>query len=141
MLERIKNCIGAPDMDDKPQDDNPLDNIPSFDRLSFQVVLVGQGEDPGQALSDAGIFDPVALPVVLGENPTLSTGILGDGITPNVAAVLETRQEDGHGDAQPVSSGRRQSVSGKARPVQAVAEALPAAGGDRAFAPVRQRDG
>ncbi len=67
--------------------DNPLDGIPNFDRISVRAVLVADGEDPGQALAAAGIVDPIAVPVVFGE---AAPGIgFGDGITPNLTAVLE----------------------------------------------------
>ncbi len=47
--------------------DHPLDRIPAFTRISIRAVLVQQGEDPGPALAVAGIINPVAIPVVLGE--------------------------------------------------------------------------
>jgi hypothetical protein len=74
-----------------PTDDhaeNPLDRIHPADRLSIPAVLVSDGEDPGPALAEAGIYDPIALPVTFGEDePTIS---FGDGITENLTAVLET---------------------------------------------------
>jgi hypothetical protein len=71
--------------------DNPLDRIPSFDRVSIRAVVVSDGEDPSHALAEAGIFDPISLPVVFGENqPDFR---FGDGITPNLTAVLESDQE------------------------------------------------
>jgi hypothetical protein len=74
--------------------DNPLDNIHDFDRVSVRAVVVYEGEDQSQALSEAGIFDPISLPVAFGENrPDVS---FGDGITPNLTAVLETDQEADH---------------------------------------------
>ncbi len=136
LLERITNFIGIPDMSD-----NPLDHISSFDMVSFRAVLVAQGEDPGQALSDAGIIDPVALPVILGDNPTLPTGILGDGLTPNIVAVLQTEQPDGVGDAEPAMGGRLGSGSQMAQPARAFTKTLPAAFGNKPLAPVRQRGG
>ncbi len=57
-------------------------------------MLVNQGEDPSAALAKAGIVNAVAIPVVLGEQLDLPRGILGDGITPNLKAVLETEQQD-----------------------------------------------
>jgi hypothetical protein len=56
-------------------------------------VVVGEGDDPNQALAEAGISDPVAIPVVFGEN-TPDAGF-GDGITANPTAVLEPDQEQG----------------------------------------------
>ncbi len=67
--------------------DDLLDRIPSFDRVSIRAVVVADGEDPGHALSQAGIFDPVAVAVAFGESPP--DGSFGDGMTPNVTAVVE----------------------------------------------------
>jgi hypothetical protein len=61
-------------------------------------VLVREGEDASAALAEAGFAETVSVPVVVGEQPDLSGGILGDGVTPNVVAVLETGQE---GEAGP----------------------------------------
>jgi hypothetical protein len=44
--------------------DNPLDRIPKHDRVSLRAVVVDDGEDPGPALRAAGIFDPIAVPIV-----------------------------------------------------------------------------
>jgi hypothetical protein len=83
--------------------DNPLGRIPSFDRVSIRAVLVRDGEDPTQALAAAGIVDPVALPVVLGEGaPDVS---FGDGFTPNLTAVLELdAPDDDLASAKPIPS-------------------------------------
>lgn len=75
--------------------DNPLDRIPSFDRLSLRAVVVPEGVDPGPALAAAGIIDPIALPIAFGEDPPDNT--FGDGFTPNVTAVLEYDHEDAAG--------------------------------------------
>jgi hypothetical protein len=72
--------------------DNPLDRIPSHDRVSVRAVLVRDGEDPGPALTAAGIADPIALPVMFGEGqPDVS---FGDGFTANLTAVLEPDQAE-----------------------------------------------
>ena len=56
-------------MRDSPGD-NALDRIPAFSRVSIRAVLVNEGEDPGPALAEARIVNPIAIPVVLGEtNP------------------------------------------------------------------------
>jgi hypothetical protein len=70
---------------------NPLGHLPAFNQVSIRAVLVSEGEDAGPALSEAGIVNPIAIPVVRGETLDLSGGILGDGLTPNLTAVLETR--------------------------------------------------
>ena len=88
-----------PELNGSPRvSDHPLDRIPAFNRVSIRAVLVQQGQDPGPALAAAGILNPIAIPVVLGEQVELSSGILGDGITPNLTAVLETEYQD-HFDA------------------------------------------
>jgi hypothetical protein len=83
--------------------ENPLDRIPSFDRVSIRAVVVEDGEDPAQALSEAGIFDAVTLPLVFGEEQPDTS--IGDGITPNLTAVLEPDQVDDEFDpsAQPTA--------------------------------------
>jgi hypothetical protein len=121
--------------------DNPLDRIPSHDRVSLRAVLVKDGEDPGPALAAAGIFDPVALPVTFGE-PDIG---FGDGITPNLTAVLETHP--GPGDVLVPASGARpasaEAQSGAAasgfddRPGEPATINLPAAYGMQPLAPVR----
>ncbi len=81
---------------------NPLDRLPAYDRVSIRAVLVQDGEDPSAALAEAGIFDPIAIPVMLGDGADLSGTLLGDGITPNLMAVLEIVRNDssaaGRGD-------------------------------------------
>jgi len=78
--------------------DNPLDRIPLFDRVSIRAVVVEDGEDPGPALAQAGIFEPVALPAVMDEGGPHNS--FGDGITPNLVVVLEPdQQEDDRFDA------------------------------------------
>ena len=74
--------------------DNPLDRIPAYNRVSIRAALVHGDEDPGPALAAAGIVASIAIPVVMGEDIDLPGGILGDGITPNLMAVLETEQPD-----------------------------------------------
>jgi hypothetical protein len=128
--------------------DNPLDRIPSFDRVSIRAVVVMEGEDPGPLLAAAGIVDPVAVPVVFGEDaPDRS---FGDGFTPNVSAVVEFDQEAGEvageGDAQEDAG-----VSGEGRPGGTRSAAagplpsatgtvnLPAAYGMKPLAPVRHK--
>ncbi len=59
--------------------DNPVDRIHPHDRISIRAVLVHDGEDPGPALAAAGIFNPIAIRVVLGENLPMAGG-LGDGL-------------------------------------------------------------
>ena len=122
---------------------NLLDGIPSFDRVSIRAVVVCGGEDPTQVLSEAGIFDPVALPLVLGEDqPDIS---LGDGITPNLIAILEPDQEDDDRSDAPSRDDGPQSLDNDSRRPAEINQAqpgtasLPAAYGIRPLAPVRPR--
>nr|WP_294555662.1 hypothetical protein [uncultured Rhodopila sp.] len=62
-------------------------------RVSVRALLAGDGEDVTQALAQAGIFDPVAIPVQLDPQG----GFLGDGITPNLTGVLEPGDAAGDG--------------------------------------------
>jgi hypothetical protein len=123
--------------------DDPLDRIPSFDRVSVRAVVVYDEEDPAQALSEAGIFDPIALPAVFGEDQ--SDFSIGDGITPNLVAVLETEQvEDDPFDTPsrddrpqfPDNGSQRPTETSQAQPLTA---SLPAAYGIQPLAPVRPR--
>jgi hypothetical protein len=133
--------------------DNPLDRIPSFDRVSIRAVVVMEGEDPGPLLAAAGIVDPVAVPAVFGEAaPDRS---FGDGFTPNVSAVVEFDQEeasefgseadDGNVDAvaPEAASGRPATSAGSdsgASPRSGPAAAMPpAAFGLQPVAPIRRR--
>ncbi len=90
--------------------DDPLSRLPSFSRVSIQAVLVKEGEDPSAALAEAGLVNPVAIPVLLGDEPHLSGGILGDGITPNLTAFLESAYPDDR-DASPHSQPAKAACS------------------------------
>ncbi len=121
--------------------DNPLDRIASFDRVSIRAVIVSDDEDPSQALSEAGIFDPISLPVVFGEDqPDFS---FGDGITPNLTGVLEPDQEVDEFDStdQPSGIQRGSAQSGPYQQTRRATATLPAAYGAQPLAPVRQRGG
>ena len=120
--------------------DNPMDRLPTFDRVSIRAVLVNEGEDPGSALSAAGILDPIAIPVVLGEELDLSGGILGDGISPNLTAVLETQKNDVSSSSR-VQANPVRSPADPTQPSGSVTATLPAAFGMRPLAPIRQRGG
>jgi hypothetical protein len=131
---------------------NPLDRIPSFDRVSVRAVVVREGEDPGPLLAAAGIVDPVAVPVVFGEAAPGRS--FGDGFTPNVPAVVEfdqeaggfagggDEQEDGGEDigavASETASGHGRSDAGAAPRSGPGTMMLPAAFGLQPMAPVRR---
>jgi hypothetical protein len=119
--------------------DNPLDSLPSFDRVSIRAVLVEEGEDPAAALAEAGFTEVISIPVVLGEAADPSGGILGDGITPNLVAVLETEPEDGSDPATGARSVPVRSASAAEPPPEPSTTNLPSAFGLQPLAPVRQR--
>jgi hypothetical protein len=131
--------------------DNPLDRIPSFDRISLRAVVVAEGEDPGPALTAAGITDPIALPIVFGESPPDRT--FGDGFTPNVPAVLEFDEpevdasdsasgtfgsaSDIHASSAGAQAGAAGAVSDDMPPSRPVTTNLPGAYDIQSLAPVR----
>jgi hypothetical protein len=116
--------------------DNPLDKLPVHNRVSIRAVLVHEGEDPSAALAEAGFANPIAIPVVLGEHADLSGGILGNGITPNLTAVLETEQDESF-DSSPDTPAARPTKA-DARTSGPVTTVLPAAFGMQPLAPVRK---
>jgi hypothetical protein len=118
--------------------DNPMDSLPSFNRLSIRAVLVTDGQDPRAALADAGIFNPVAIPVVLGED-FQSGDLLGNAITPNLTGVLEPDQEDDWGFSPPLPANRTSAAPTPQQPEKSAVTTLPEAFGRRAFAPVAGR--
>jgi hypothetical protein len=122
--------------------DDPLDRIPSFDRISIRAVLVHEGEDPGPALREAGIIDAVALPVMLDDDSHHIGGFLGDGITDNLTAVLEPdvtddEEEDLADAPHAARSWQNPDTTAESRPV-GVAR-LPEAFGSQPLAPVRRK--
>jgi hypothetical protein len=76
--------------------DNPLGSIPSFNRVTFAAVLVAGDGDATEALLAAGIFDPVAVPVLAGDDGDASTNPPAGGLVPGITAVAEfAPDEDG----------------------------------------------
>jgi hypothetical protein len=120
--------------------DNPLDRIPSFDRVSVRAVVVMEGEDPGPMLAAAGIVDAVAVPVVFGESAP-DRGF-GDGFTPNISAVMEFDQEAGgfEAEADEPEDGATRSAVAEALASRPGTVTLPAAYGIKPLAPVRSAD-
>jgi hypothetical protein len=131
MLEYITNRM------DFGMSENPLHSIHAHDRVSIRAVLVHDGEDPSAALAAAGIADPIALRVVLGDDPHTFGGMLGDGRTPNLTAVLETEYEDDSGSAHPSPPGKASSQPDAAPRRDPVSAMLPAASGMQPLQPVR----
>ena len=119
--------------------DNPMDSLSSFDRVSIRAVLVREGEDPSAALAAAGIFDPIAIPVIIGEDVSQSGGILGDGITPNLKAVLETGQAPPEGSSRDREPVPRRNTAESVTPREIGTSLLPAAFGLQPLAPVRKK--
>jgi len=70
------------------------DRLTAMNRVSIRAVLAAEGEDVAAALARAGIVNPVAIPVLLGEDAPAAGTVLGDGITPNLTGVLEPDAED-----------------------------------------------
>jgi hypothetical protein len=118
-----------------------MDSLPSFNRLSIRAVLVTDGQDPQAALAEAGIFNSVAIPVVLGEDSPLSGGLLGNAITPNLTAVLEPDPEDDWGFSSPLPPSKKSPAPTPQQPEKTAATRLPEAFGQRPFAPVARRSG
>jgi hypothetical protein len=119
--------------------DNPLDRLPILDPISIRAVLVHEGEDPSAALAEAGFAEVIAVPAILGEEADLAGGILGDGMTPNLAAALETAQEDGSDSPPNARPEPARSASVADVPAESVTSNLPPAFGMQPLAPVRKR--
>ncbi|WP_428489685.1 hypothetical protein [Rhodopila sp.] len=120
--------------------DNPMDRLPAFNRVSIRAVLVKDGEDPSHALAEAGFAEAVAIPVVIGDDLDLSGDILGNGITPNLTAVLETEIADAGPDAAPATQSGQARAKAKTPPGPgSTTTNLPAAFGMQPLAPVRKR--
>ena len=121
--------------------DDPLDLIPDFARVSVAAVLVSGDADPRAALAEAGITDPIAVEIRIGDTVDPSQGFFGDGVTPNLTAVLETRNRPAAG-ACPAGQRAASGVPGQAaRSVRGDAINLPPAFGFRPIAPVRGSGG
>ena len=117
--------------------DDPLNGIPSFDRVSIRAVLVEDGEDPGQALVEAGIFDPVAIRVSLGDDQPDNT--FGDGFTDNLTGVLESDPDHEFDPGSGTPPAQASSASEQGPSTDPKSANLPGAFGLRPLAPVRKR--
>jgi hypothetical protein len=118
--------------------DDPATGRTNSNRVSIRAVLAFDGEDVTQALSQAGIFDPVAVPATLDDAGAPPGGILGDGITSNVTAEIEPDEPTGFSpdaEALPAFMGMEQPSD------QPVAAGAPTAHGAQPFAPMRRRRG
>jgi hypothetical protein len=121
--------------------DNPLDKLPAHDRVSIRAVLVHEGEDASAALAEAGFADTISVPVVLGEQPDLPGGILGNGITANLTAVLETEEEQAFDPSPGSQPDTARPDRGNVGPSGSASTMLPAAFGLQPLAPVRPHSG
>ena len=121
-------------------EDDPAERMAKANRVSIRAVLVSdQSVDVQAALTKAGIFDPVAIPVVLGDTPDLPGGILGDGVTPNLIGVLEPDEPEAT-HAKPAHQETKSSKHGsRARRQLPATVNLPEAFGLKPMAPVRKR--
>ncbi|MDQ2765177.1 MAG: hypothetical protein M3Y22_17380 [Pseudomonadota bacterium] len=121
--------------------DNPTDRFLAADLLSLRAVLVHQGEDPSAALAEAGIVDAVSITVVVGEEPDLDGGILGDGRTPNLIGVLETEQDNAFDAPTGTQFSSTDPVAEAGRPSVPGTSTLAPAYGMQPLAPVRSKRG
>jgi hypothetical protein len=109
--------------------------------VSVRAVLdTGDGADINALLMQAGIFDPVSVPVVFGDEPSVSEGLLGDGATDNLAGVLEWDDAGDGGSASPGQDGSGPAKRAGTSAPGWVTRTLPAAFGIRPLAPVRVRE-
>ncbi len=144
--------------DDNPDDDfggmvvsqygaNPMDSLHDFDTVSLRAVVVRDGQDPGAALAEAGIFDPIAVAMEFDDDLGASGHLLGDGITPNLTAVLEMDAPEPSDAGFDMPMGQPQDPSGSMSApetgfdpgVSTITTRLPAAFGMQPLAPVRRR--
>lgn len=124
-------------------EDDPAQRLAKANRVSIRAVLVSdQNVDVQSVLAKAGIFDPVAIPVLLGDKPDVPHGIFGDGVTPNLTGILEPDAPDAldarHAEPAPHEPGASKHASGTRRQPLPTAN-LPAAFGLKPMAPVRRR--
>jgi hypothetical protein len=119
--------------------DNPMDSLPAYNRVSIRAVLVTDGQDPRAALAEAGIFDPVEVAVVIGDDLSLSDGLLGDAITQNLTAVLEPDEADDWGSSASVRPGQTSASATPHRPEKPAVATPETEFGRRPFAPAAAR--
>lgn len=103
--------------------------------LRIRAVLQVGDEDVSAALMQAGIFDPVTVPVAVGAEPDISQGLLGDGATDNVVGVLSWDDAQGRDD-DTVPAPQQRNAEQEGAAASAATRMLPAAFGRRPMAPV-----
>ena len=115
--------------------DNPLDSIPSYDRVSIRAVLVREN-DHGTALAEAGLVDPLVIPVMVDGDVDFPAHFIGDGVTGNLTAVLEPNERqpadgsaaDDFASAEPAPTSATPSGPGGHQPAAGVRSAAAHAG-------------
>lgn len=119
--------------------DDPLEQIPSFDRVTIAAVLASDGEDVSEALAEAGIFDAIELRISFDGDLDASGVLLGDGFTPNLTAVVEFEQPQDEPDWQSSGSDSGWLATNAVQDTASETSSLPAAYGMKPVAPVRRR--
>jgi hypothetical protein len=89
-------------------DDDPLSQILAHDRVSIPAILIVDGDDSVASPVDAGIYDPVTIPVTIGDD---STVMLGDCFTESITAVF-TPDDDGMDDLDDAWPDRHDPMAG-----------------------------
>ncbi len=111
-------------------------DLTQVNRVSIRAVLLPSGEDAAKALVANGIYDPVAIPFTVANEPSFTGATLTQGgLAPTLAARLEM-------DATEPAPAQRLSQSSPGAPGHADS-ASPAATsggtfGNRSLAPVRR---
>lgn len=83
-----------PDFDNTPAFDPSADELPpmhDFDQLRIPAVLVASKADAAGVLGEAGIHDPVILPVAFGRDAQRE---VGDGFTDNLIAIFQSADDE-----------------------------------------------
>ena len=111
---------------------NAIDTPSAVNRVSIRAVLASDGDDVTQALAQAGIVEPVAIPVQVDQGG----GFLGDGLTPNLTGVLEQDEADDDGPEAGTDTPQAAAGASTAQPGTVM---LPPEHGMQALAPVRRR--
>lgn len=115
-----------------------MQRLAAANRVSIRAVLDDGHGDLQAALRDAGIFEPVAIPVLLGDQADASGGMLGNGVTPNVVGVLEPDEAESDTFAADPDPAPLLPKGGAAIVADRSGSAnLPASFGIRPLAPVR----
>ena len=119
--------------------DDPLDRIPAFDRISVPAVLVQDGEDADAALNDAGIPDPVAIPVLIGEVSGPFDGSADHQIERGLTGAFEVTVDDWPSAPAPSVTDRFLEHDSYKELAPRRTANLPDAFGSRPIAPIRIR--